>query len=59
MDDLIGNMLVGYAAAAWAQGFRAEDRTMIGMLLGVLDDDLDVICKLLTKLEKEEMVENL
>lgn len=60
MDDLIGLiMLAGYAAEAWAQGFRAEDRTMLGMLLGVSDDDLDIICKFMTKWEKEEMVENL
>lgn len=56
MADLVGNILVGYAAAAWAQGYRAEDRTMIGMLLGVSDDDLDIICKLLAKWEKEEKV---
>lgn len=54
MPDLIGNILVGYAAAAWAKGFRAEDRTMIGMLLSVRDEDLDIICALLTKWEKEE-----
>lgn len=54
MADLIGNILVGYAAAAWAQGFRAEDRTMIGMLLSVSDDDLDIICKILSKWEDEE-----
>lgn len=58
MADNIGNVLVGYAVAAWARGFRAEDRTMIGMLLGVPDDDLDIICKLLAKWEKEEAVEN-
>lgn len=58
MADLIGNILVGYAVAAWAQGFRAEDRTMIGMLLGVSDDDLDIICKLLSKWEKEEVADN-
>lgn len=58
MADLIGNILVGYAAAAWEQGFRAEDRTMIGMILGVSDDDLDNICNLLSKWEKEEVNEN-
>ena len=58
MADLIGNILVGYAAAAWAQGFRAEDCTMIGMLLGVSDEDLDIICGLLSKWEKEEAAEN-
>lgn len=56
MADLIGNILVGYAAAAWAKGFRAEDRTMIGMLLSVRDEDLDIICDLLSKWEKEEEV---
>lgn len=54
MADLVGNILVGYAEAAWAQGFRAEDRTMIGMLLSVRDEDLDIICSLLAKWEKEE-----
>lgn len=54
MADLIGNILVGYAAAAWAQGFRAEDRTMIGMILGVSDDDLDTICGLLREWEEDE-----
>jgi hypothetical protein len=58
MADLIGNILVGYAAAAWAQGFRACDRTMIGMLLGVSDEDLGIICGFLSKWEKEEAVEN-
>lgn len=53
MDDLLG-----YAVAAWDAGYRAEDRTMIGMILGVSDDDLDIICKLLVKWEKEETVEN-
>lgn len=54
MADLIGNIHVGYAAAAWAKGFRAEDRIMIGMLLSVRDEDLDIICALLAKWEKEE-----
>lgn len=54
MADLLGNILFGYAVAALAQGFRAEDRTMIGMLISVRDEDLDVICSLLEKWEKEE-----
>ena len=54
MADLIGNILVGYAAAAWASGFRAEDRNMISMLLSVSDDDLDVICGLLQDWENDE-----
>lgn len=58
MADLVGNILVGYAAAAWAQGFRAEDRTMIGMLLSVSDEDLDIICGLLSKWGNEEAGEN-
>lgn len=58
MADLLGNIIVGYAAAAWSNGFRAEDRTMIGMILSVSDDDLDIICKLLKKWEKEEADED-
>ena len=58
MADSIENILIGYAVAAWARGFRAKDRNMIGMLLGVPDEDLDIICGLLSKWEKEEAVEN-
>ena len=53
MADLIGNILVGYAAVAWANGFRAEDRNMISTLLSISDDDLDVICGLLRDWEIE------
>lgn len=58
MADLNGKILIGYAAAAWANGYRAEDRTMIGMLLSVCDEDLDIICSLLAKWEKEEAIGN-
>lgn len=47
MDDLIM-----YAVDAWVSGYRAEDRTMIGMILGVSDDDLDTICKMLDEWEQ-------
>lgn len=56
MADLIGNILVGYAAAVWANGFRAEDRNMISMLINVSDDDFDVICGLLRDWEKDAEV---
>ena len=58
MADSIENILIGYAVAAWVRGFRACDRNMIGMLLGVSDEDLDIICALLSKWEKEEAIEN-
>lgn len=58
MADLLGNILVGYAAAAWSNGFRAEDRTIIGMIFNVSDDDLDIICKLLKKWKEEEVDED-
>jgi hypothetical protein len=54
MADLLGNILVGYAAAAWDAGYRSEDRTMLGMILGVSDEDLDTICNLLSEWERED-----
>jgi len=53
MADLLGNILVGYAAAAWDAGYRSEDRTMLGMILDVSDDDLDTICSLLAVWEAD------
>lgn len=53
MADLIGSILVGYAAAAWAYGYRAKDRDELGETLGVRDADLDTICELLREWEKE------
>lgn len=59
MDELIDryvmhDMIVGYAAAAYAAGYRADDRTMIGMILSVSDEDLDFICNLLEAWERAE-----
>ena len=53
MDGLLTDDLIMYAVDAWVSGYRAEDRTMIGMVLGVSDDDLDTICKMLAKWEKK------
>lgn len=54
MPDLLGNILVGYAAAAWANGYRAKDRDEIGEVLCVRDADLDTICDLLREWEEDD-----
>lgn len=54
MPDLLGNILVGYAAAAWANGYRAEDRDELGEILSVRDADLDTICDLLREWEEDD-----
>lgn len=53
MPDLLGNILVGYAAAAWASGYRAKDRDELGEVLSVRDADLDTICDLLREWEED------
>ena len=52
MPDLLGSILVGYAAAAWASGYRAKDRDELGEVLYVRDADLDTICDLLREWEE-------
>jgi hypothetical protein len=54
MPDLLGIILVGYAAAAWANGYRAKDRDELGEDLCVRDADLDTICGLLREWEEDE-----
>lgn len=54
MPDLLGNILVGYAAAAWANGYRAKDRDELGEILSVRDADLDTICDLLREWEEDD-----
>lgn len=54
MPDLLGSILVGYAAAAWASGYRAKDRDELGEILSVRDADLDIICDLLREWEEDD-----
>ena len=49
MNSIRNNILIGYAYAVWAQGYRADDKNAIGMLLGVSDEDLDFICDVLSE----------
>lgn len=54
MADLLGNIMVGYAAVAWESGYRAKDREEIGEALCVGDDALDTICDLLREWEEDD-----
>lgn len=53
MDPIRNNILLGYAYAVWANGYRAEDRNAIGMLLSISDEDLDYICNKLSEWETD------
>lgn len=54
MNPIRDNILLGYAYALWAKGYRAEDRNAIGMLLSISDEDIDFICNKLSEWGTED-----
>lgn len=49
------NVLIGYAFAAWATGFKSTDKDKIGECLDIRECDLDFVCNKLKELEEDDI----